>query len=311
MRIVGIDPLRQPEHVAEQDVGQRRPKYHDVRHEKQLLYDVSRARPQQSRKAGDVHQQHEQPCGDADGGDDLRKNALAAEAGQRLKRSPRIDFVTQQDAFERGGGAKALGFVDLNALLDDGLQHALVQLLARQPACQHVVEQHAAGINIRRAARLRKAELLRRRITCGAEGGGVLALVRLHQAADAVVDDLYRAVAEQHDVFGLDVAVDDAVTVQRRQAVADLAEDLFGGLDVIQPLGERCAVDEFAQADANAVLRAHIIYLHQIALPDAAQRRQNREVRRRRDPPDHHLPVDIAAHQIDAFVQVRDKSKIP
>ena len=278
MRIVGIDPLRQPEHVAEQDVGQRRPKYHDVRHEKQLLYDVSRARPQQSRKAGDVHQQHEQPCGDADGGDDLRKNALAAEAGQRLKRSPRIDFVTQQDAFERGGGAKALGFVDLNALLDDGLQHALVQL---------------------------------RRITCGAEGGGVLALVRLHQAADAVVDDLYRAVAEQHDVFGLDVAVDDAVTVQRRQAVADLAEDLFGGLDVIQPLGERCAVDEFAQADANAVLRAHIIYLHQIALPDAAQRRQNREVRRRRDPPDHHLPVDIAAHQIDAFVQVRDKSKIP
>ena len=215
MRIIGVDALRQAEHVTEQDIGQRRPEHHDVRHKDQLLYDVPRACPQQSRKAGDVHQQHEQPCGNADGGDYLWKNALAAESGQRSERTARIDLVTQQDAFEFGSGAKPLAFVDFNALFNDGFQNALVQFFIRQLSCKHVVEQHAAGINISLAACLSKAELFRRRIACGSEGGGVLALIGLHQAADAVVDDFHRAVAEQHDVFGLDVAVDNAVTVQR------------------------------------------------------------------------------------------------
>ena len=90
-----------------------------------------------------------------------------------------------------------------------------------------------------------------------------------------------------------------------------MAEDLLRGFDVIKLIGERCSVDKFAQADANAVLRTHIINLHQIALPDMAKRRQNREIDRRRDTPDHHLPGEVVAYQIDAFVQVRDKRNIP
>ena len=303
--------LRQTENVAEQDIGQRRPKHHDIRHENQLLNDVFGAGFQKSRKAVNVHKQHEQPCGEKYHGENLRENMLAAKARQRLKGSAGIYFATEQNAFEFVGGLKPLAFVNFNALFNDGFQYALVQLFGRQLAGQHVIEQYAAGINIRLAARLRKAELFRRRIACRAEGGGVLALVGLHQAADAVVDDFHRAVAEQHDVFGLDVAVDNAVAVQRRQAVADLAENLLCGSDVIQLTGKRCAVDELAQADANAVLRAHIINFHQIALLDIAKRSENRKINRRRDPPDHHLPGEVVAYQIDVFVQMRDKRKIP
>ena len=310
-RVVGVDMLRQAENIAEQDIRQRCPQHHNIYHENRLVDDIARACFQKHRKAVDVHKQHEQPRGEENHGEDLRENVLAAEAGQRLKRSARIDFFAEQNSFQFIGGLKALAFVDLNALFNDGFQNALVQLLARQLAGQHVVEQHAAGVNIRLAACLSKAELLRRCIARGSEGGGVLALIGLHQAADAVVDDFHRAVAEQHDVFGLDVAVDNAVTVQRRQAVADLTEDLLRVFDVIKPVGERCSVDEFAQADANAVLRAHIKNLHQIALLDIAKRSENREINRRRDPPDHHLPGEVVAYQIDVFVQVRDKRKIP
>ena len=309
--IVGIDALRQAKHVAEQDIGQRRPKHHDIRHENQLPHDVARARPQQSRKAGDIHQQHEQPRRDADGGDDLWKNTLAAEPRQRPKRSPRVDFAPEQNAFEFGGGLKPLVLVDFNALFDNGLQHALVQLLGRQPAGQHIIEQHAAGVDVRLAVCLRKTELLGRRVACRAKGGGVPALIGLDQAADAVVDDFHRAVAEQHDVFGLDVAVDNAAAVQRRQSVANLAENLPCGDHVKAPAGKRCAVDKFAQADADAALLPHRVHFHQITLPDAAQRRQNRKIRRRRNAPDHHLTCGVAAHQVDAFVDSRDKRNIP
>jgi len=70
----------------------------------------------------------------------------------------------------------------------------------------------------------------------------------MQRARDAEVED-DRVAAGQHDVFGLDVAVDDAVLVGVLQGATDLARDLecgverelgFGG----QALPERLALGE-------------------------------------------------------------------
>ena len=130
-RVVGVDMLRQAEYITEQDIRQCCPQHHNIYHENRLVDDIARACFQKHRKAVDVHKQHEQPRGEENHGEDLRKNVLAAKAGQRLKRSARIDFFTEQNSFQFIGGLKTLAFIDFNALFNDGFQNALVQLLDR------------------------------------------------------------------------------------------------------------------------------------------------------------------------------------
>ena len=141
------------------------------------------------------------------------------------------------------------------------LKRTLMQIFIWQPACQKIIKQHAARVNISFSACLRKAELLGRGITCRSEYGRVLVLIRLNQTANAVVDDFYRAVACYHNVFGFDVAVNNAAAVQFCKTFADLAKYFPRGFNVIQIAAfhlkrKRSTVDEFAKADTNTVLKS-------------------------------------------------------
>ena len=89
-----------------------------------------------------------------------------------------------------------------------------MKLLVWQFACQQIVEQNAAGIDVRFPVCLCKAELFRRSITCRAENSCILALFRFNKSADAVINDFYRSVVRDHDISGLNVTVNDPVNVQ-------------------------------------------------------------------------------------------------
>ena len=80
----------------------------------------------------------------------------------------------------------------------------------RRAARQHLVHDDAEGIQVRAAVDLRALGLLGRDIVDGAEGFARERILRRRDAGDAEIGDLDAAVLQDHDVVGLDVAVDDA-----------------------------------------------------------------------------------------------------
>ncbi len=56
----------------------------------------------------------------------------------------------------------------------------------------------------------------------GAQQGGVRAAARLFKAGDAEVDEIHLRIGAEHDVLRLDVPVDDVLSVQRGQRLAQL-----------------------------------------------------------------------------------------
>ena len=73
------------------------------------------------------------------------------------------------------------------------------------------------------------------------------------QLRETEVEDLHEAVLRDHDVLGLQVAVDDAGLVRLREAARDLHREIERLLD-----GQRSAVDEVAQRPAVDELHREI-----------------------------------------------------
>ena len=127
---------------------------------------------------------------------------------------------------------------------------------------EHPLDQLPEPENVRAHIRGRKAVLLRSRHTVGAHQDSVLLLSADIDLGRVVVDDLDHSVFCQHDVGGLQVAVDNGRLriVQERQAVTQLRQnaDLFlkrQGFPVItQYLLQRSALHEFLNDDQGILI---------------------------------------------------------
>ena len=77
---------------------------------------------------------------------------------------------------------------------------------------------------------------------------------------EAEVGDFDLAGAGEEDIFGFDVAVDDAAVVGVLEGVADLGDDgegvIGGGGGGVEELAEGEAVDEFHEEEVESVLGA-------------------------------------------------------
>jgi hypothetical protein len=107
----------------------------------------------------------------------------------------------------------------------------------RQASCDDLVQHHAEGEQVRPPVRGLAARLLRRHIRNGAHyrpglsqawgrGGDRLELGSWHELRETEVEELHVAILGNHHVFRLDVAVNHAVSVRRRQTVDDLQREL-------------------------------------------------------------------------------------
>ena len=79
----------------------------------------------------------------------------------------------------------------------------------------------------------RAGEQLRRHVAARARHFERFAFVELPQARDAEIDELQPAVGLEHDVLGLDVAMDDAGAMQRRHRLRELERDVEPAASVI------------------------------------------------------------------------------
>ena len=72
---------------------------------------------------------------------------------------------------------------------------------------------------------------------------------RVEQRREAEVEDLHAAVAREEDVLGLEIAMDDAAGVRRRQAARDLQRDVERRVDGkragAEPRAQRLALEAF------------------------------------------------------------------
>ena len=116
--------------------------------------------------------------------------------------------------------------------------------LVGQPPGEELVEDHAERVDVRGGVRLLAARLLGGEVGRGPDHRSHLGDPRLLAGAgDAEVRELHghvaaaRGPADDHQVPGLDVAVDDPVAVGVVEAGAGLHADLDGGLRVELALG--------------------------------------------------------------------------
>ena len=149
---------------------------------------------------------------------------------------------------EFGGGGVAIGRVKGSAALQDALQIAVIVL------SQHAAHGDAQGVEVASRVGLPEAVLLRRSIAFGAEEFRVWVVALLDGTGDAEVEELHFVFLREHDIGGLEVAVDDVLLMEGAKAEAELFEDMAGGGFVQQfPVGQEVcecpAVDVFLDDD--------------------------------------------------------------
>ncbi|MEZ4296707.1 MAG: hypothetical protein R3B70_17195 [Polyangiaceae bacterium] len=179
--------------------------------------------------------------------------------------------------------------------------------LEGEAAGDELVEEHAAGVHVGAAVDGAGGPLLGGHVAGGADdaagtgeiaGEGALAVGELDVVGDGVVDgdlvfdrgvaaahrlgdaevdqlDALAGGAREHDVLGLDVAVDEAKGVRFGEGAADLGDDAGGaiGLDAAlhrEELAEVGALDELHREVDEAAVHAVRDDLHRVRVVDAA-----------------------------------------
>ena len=113
----------------------------------------------------------------------------------------------------------------------------------RRLAGDHLVHHRAERVEIGAGVGLLRARLLRRNVEQRSHDGAGRAVLerrlRLGELGQAEVEHLHVAVGPQHDVFRLDVAVDDAGVVRGGERAGDADGDVehFAGIE--PPFGHR------------------------------------------------------------------------
>ena len=121
---------------------------------------------------------------------------------------------------ERGGPDRLLADV----LVGDGDRALAIE---RHAAREHLVEDDAQGVQVRASVDRLALRLLGRQVRGRAEDGrGLGQRLAARGAGDAEVHDLHVARGRDHDVAGLDVAVDDPALVREGEARGDGLGDL-------------------------------------------------------------------------------------
>ena len=135
-----------------------------------------------------------------------------------------------------------------------------------QGAGEHLIEHDAERIEVAAGVRLEPLGLLGGDIVHGADGRiGPAAAVFVLEGGDAEVCHLGDAVAVDHDVLGLDIAVDDAVLVRVLEGLRDLGGEkqrLRRGEPAlaVDILLERDALDELHDDILHRERMAHIVH---------------------------------------------------
>lgn len=164
-------------------------------------------------------------------------------------------------AGEPVGALVAAGGVLLGTFGKDGAQRAAAA------GAEQLADGDAERVEVAARIGLGAAVLLGRCVALGAEQPRVLGVSFLDGPRGVEVDESVEAARARagrlHDVGGLDVAVEDAVPVQEREALAERQEQAGGffGRQVmllLEPAGERLAGDEFFDDDGRAVFRAFL-----------------------------------------------------
>jgi hypothetical protein len=139
----------------------------------------------------------------------------------------------------------------------------------RQSTGEHLVRDHAKGPHVRPSVDLRTLCLLRRHVGDRADDGA--GFRHLHHGlrgvgnhlGEAEVENLYLAIARQHDVRGLQVAVDDAGMMRGGEAGCELQQDRgclgYGHGAPLEPHPERLAFVERHRDEQLMVPVANLI----------------------------------------------------
>ena len=156
--------------------------------------------------------------------------------------------------------------------------HHLVRRIARERnlAAGHLVEDHAEREDVRPRVGLLAPHLLRRHVERRPQNGAHLR----HGAAgerlgEAEVGQVRRAGRVEHDVLRLQVAVDDALLVRRREPLADLTEQREEPRQRKAPLAlehalEVLALDVLHRQVPDPVVLAEVVDAKDVPVRDAA-----------------------------------------
>ena len=133
-----------------------------------------------------------------------------------------------------------------------------------RPPCEHLVHDHAQGVDIRTVIHPGASGLLGRDVMDGAQGLLGQRVLGGGDAGDAEIGDLDAAVLEDHHVMGLDVPVDDAAAVGVLQRLGDLHGKMQrfppgkGGA-LIHILLQRDPVDQLHHDIVQIVVFGHVV----------------------------------------------------
>ena len=152
----------------------------------------------------------------------------------------------------------------------DGHGHSGVALKG-QPSRQHLIQHHAGGVDVGTCIDAVAPRLLRRDVMDGAQRLLGQGLAGVCQACDAEIGHLHAAVPQNHDVLGLDVAVDDAAAVGMLERLADLCGEMqrLAPVHAAPPLHillQGNAVDELHDDVLRLTAGGHIIHRHDVGV---------------------------------------------
>jgi len=185
---------------------------------------------EEDRGAGDPPRPQRPPAGQMDrvaaGAPEPRGLEIREDAGGRPAIPRLLAQAVGDDPFQNGGRVRP-GFAQRRRLLvKDGVHHSRALAAEGLPAREHLVEHHAQRPEIGGGARALPLELLGRHVGGGphrrpflGEGLGV------EPAGEAEVEQLHPSVRQHHDVFRLEVPVDDAGGVGGCERRGELASD--------------------------------------------------------------------------------------
>ena len=135
--------------------------------------------------------------------------------------------------------------------------------LERRSAGEHFVQNQAQRINVSAVIDRFSADLLRGHVLRRSNHRAGHARQRFHRARDAEVHDLYVAVRVDHDIFRLQIAVNDSLRVRFFESRANLQRQIYGlalrqAAKAVEHRTEALAFHKFHGGVSNA---AHAIEL--------------------------------------------------